>query len=364
MWTRYSRFNLVIQDLEITTPGRICLFGEHQDYLGLPVIAMAISLRANISGYKRPDRQVIIHKPDIGEKEIFSLDDLDYNKPRDYFKSAINVCNFEGLEFTNGFECEIKSSIPIQAGTSSSSAITVSWIHFLSYMADEKVVWSKQKLGELAFRTEVVEFQEPGGMMDQYTTAIGDLVYIGSEPSIDIQTLNASLGSFVLGDSQEPKETLKILKRCRDMRLDLFDSIRLKNQNFDLHSFDQELDLSDLSNEEITLLNGTIRNRDILREAKIELDKASPDHQLIGSLLNDHHSILRDDLHVSTKKIERMLEAAISAGAFGGKINGSGGGGCMFAYAPEDPKAVASAIESAGGKAHLITADEGTMVLI
>ena len=65
-----------------------------------------------------------------------------------------------------------------------------------------------------------------------------------------------------------------------------------------------------------------------------------------------------------TKKIERMLEAAISAGAFGGKINGSGGGGCMFAYAPENPKAVASAIESAGGKAHIITADEGTKVLI
>ena len=97
MWTRYSRFNLVIQDLEITTPGRICLFGEHQDYLGLPVIAMAISLRANISGYKRPDRQVIIHKPDIGQKEIFSLDDLNYNKPRDYFKSAINAVSYTHL---------------------------------------------------------------------------------------------------------------------------------------------------------------------------------------------------------------------------------------------------------------------------
>ena len=159
------------------------LYFDIRDIFLSPRLALSgkkiwIFLRANISGYKRPDRQVIIHKPDIGQKEIFSLDDLDYNKPRDYFKSAINVCNSEGLEFTNGFECEIKSSIPIQAGTSSSSAITVSWIHFLSYMADEKVVWSKQKLGELAFRTEVVEFQEPGGMMDQYTTAIGDLVYI------------------------------------------------------------------------------------------------------------------------------------------------------------------------------------------
>ena len=54
-------FNWVIKDLEVSTPGRICLFGEHQDYLGLPVIAMAISLRAIITGRKRVDNQVIIH---------------------------------------------------------------------------------------------------------------------------------------------------------------------------------------------------------------------------------------------------------------------------------------------------------------
>ena len=54
--------------MEISTPGRICLFGEHQDYLELPVIAMAISLRAKIIGEKRSDNQVIIHKPDLSAK--------------------------------------------------------------------------------------------------------------------------------------------------------------------------------------------------------------------------------------------------------------------------------------------------------
>ena len=349
--------------MEITTPGRVCLFGEHQDYLGLPVIAMAISLRANMSGEKRSDRQVIIHKPDIGEVETFSLDDLSYNKPRDYFKSAINICHAEGLRFSYGFECEIKSSIPIKAGTSSSSAITVSWIHFLSLMADEKVSWDKQKIGELAYKAEVTEFREPGGMMDQYSTAIGDLLYISSEPSMDVQPLDASLGSFVLGDSKEPKETLEILKKCRDIRLKLFNTIRLKNEAFDLHSYEMNLDLSGLDHEERTLFHGTIRNRDILIKARSELNKSSPDHQLIGSLLNDHHTILRDHLHVSTPKIEAMLSSAINAGAFGGKINGSGGGGCMFAYAPEDPESVARAIESVGGKAYIIYADDGTKAL-
>ncbi len=33
-----------------------------------------------------------------------------------------------------------------------------------------------------------------------------------------------------------------------------------------------------------------------------------------------------------------MIAAALDAGALGAKINGSGGGGCMFAYAPPIPK--------------------------
>ena len=70
---------------------------------------MAISLRAKIVGQKREDQQVIIHKPDINESEKFSLDRLSYTKPRDYFKSGINICIGEGLVFSNGFECEITS---------------------------------------------------------------------------------------------------------------------------------------------------------------------------------------------------------------------------------------------------------------
>ena len=112
--------------MEITTPGRICLFGEHSDYLGLPIIAMAISLRAKISGQKRTDNQVIIYQPDINETETFSLKDLRYTKPRDYFKSCIKTCQNEGLVYSSGFECEVSSEIPIRAGASSSSAINVS----------------------------------------------------------------------------------------------------------------------------------------------------------------------------------------------------------------------------------------------
>ena len=349
--------------MEVSTPGRICLFGEHQDYLGLPVIAMAISLRAKIIGEKRLDQKVIIHMPDIKRIERFDLNDTDYRKERDYFKSGIRVCKKEGLSFARGFECEINSDIPIKAGTSSSSAIVVSWINFLNQMADNPMNLTNEKIGELSFKAEVTEFSGPGGMMDQYTTAIGDLVYLESEPSISVEKFNAPLGDFVLGDSRESKDTFGILSRCKNARLKILKKIKPLNVGFSLQSCGPNTDLSMLDKHEKTLFNCTLENRNLLSEAKLELNKKELDHERIGFLLNQHHSILRDHLNISTPKIESMIDSAKEAGAVGCKINGSGGGGCMFAYTPGNAIAVADAIESVGGKAFLVSADEGTKIV-
>ena len=353
---------LTPKHMKISTPGRICLFGEHQDYLGLPVIAMAISLRINLTGKKRKDNKVIIHKPDLGETESFSLDELNYTKSRDYFKSGIKVCQNEGLTFSSGFDCEITREIPIRAGTSSSSAISVSWIHVLSQMADEPTNWNQQKIGELAYKTEAEEFNEPGGMMDQYSTAKGHLIYLQSEPDIAIESLNPKLGTFVLGDSCEPKETMNILRRCRDSRLEIIEKLKVRNPNLYIHSSNVDLDLTNLTENENSLFNGTLQNKNILETALLELKKSEPNHEKIGNLLSQHHTILRDVLQVSTPKIESMLDAAIDVGALGGKINGSGGGGCMFAYAPENFEEVAEAIERVGGKSYIIQSDDGTRI--
>ena len=350
--------------MEISTPGRICLFGEHQDYLGLPVIAMAISLRVNIIGEKRQDRKIIIHKPDLGKKEIFSLDNLDYSQSRDYFKSGIKTCINMGLSFDKGFECEIKSNIPIQAGTSSSSAIVVSWINFLAQVAAKKPKWSLKKIGELAYQTECLEFKEPGGMMDQYITSCGGMLLIKSEPKVSVEKIDSELGNFVLGDSGELKNTLDILNRCKTLRMKIFKKIRSVTSQFDLHTCKDDMDVSFLNRLEKNLFFATIKNRNLLEKSLKELSKRDVDHAYFGHLLNKQHKILRDDLNVSTRKIESMLSASKLAGAFGGKINGSGGGGCMFAYAPKNPKKVASAIESVGGRAYIIGKDEGTKILL
>src|SRR5512135_3029159 len=128
----------VKNELEISTPGRICLFGEHQDYLHLPVVAAAISLRISITGKRRNDRVIHIELPDISRTEIINLDEpITYIKERDYFRSSLNVLLRKGFTFFCGFDCVVNGKIPINAGTSSSSALIVTWINFLTRMSDQ-----------------------------------------------------------------------------------------------------------------------------------------------------------------------------------------------------------------------------------
>ena len=347
----------------VSSPGRICLFGEHQDYLGLPVIAASISLRVTIEGQPREDMIVTVDLPDVGGEETFSMEgDLAYTKAADYFKSGINTMRKDGFTFSNGCDCLVKGNIPVQAGTSSSSAMVVSWINFLSAMSDQAEELEASVLADLAYRAEVQEFDEAGGMMDHYTSAVGGVVYIASEPEMVVEKLSCGLGSFVLGDSLEKKDTQAILSRSKERVIDLVSKIQSENRDFSLHTATSHevAEIENLSEEEMTLLTETLLNRDITSEG-LDLLNEDIDEIRLGDLLNRQHAILRDTLGVSTDKIERMLEASMGAGAHGGKINGSGGGGCMFAYAPDSTEEVAAAVDQAGGKAYIVHVDKGSV---
>ncbi len=349
----------------VSTPGRICLFGEHQDYLGLPVIAAAISKRIQLKGVFRPDKQIQIELPDVGRRETFILEfPLAYTQERDYFKSVLNVLCRKGHVFDKGLEVEVRGNIPINSGTSSSSALIVSWVELLNEMF--QLGYTQKQVGEITYEAEVLEFTEPGGMMDQYSTAVGNVIYLASQPEISIITYQQPLGTFVLGDSCEPKDTLGILSRVKNGTLTGVAKIKALNPDFDLAQATIaacEAYREHLTEDEWVLLCANISDRDILLEAKqmFEGERAWDDVRL-GALLNDHQVNLREHKRISTPKIDRMITAALEAGALGAKINGSGGGGCMFAYAPNDPEAVVDAIENAGGKAYVIRVDVGTQV--
>lgn len=350
--------------LRVSTPGRVCLFGEHQDYLQLPVIPCAISLRIAIEGRRRHDSLVHLALPDISAEISFSLaEPLSYQDERDYFRSAVNVLRRAGFTFTAGFDCTVHGEIPINAGTSSSSALVVTWVNFLAQMSEQRQQLSPEECARYAHAAEVLEFHEPGGMMDHYAAACGGVLALTFHPAFHLKKLSPPLQALVLGNSGEPKDTKGILARVKHQVLDIVARLSARHPDFSLHTVALEaLDryTGNLDRSEKTLLWGTLRNRDLTLEALELLRQPEVDDLMLGELLNEHQVVLRDILKISTPKIDRMIAVALRAGAYGGKINGSGGGGCMFAYAPKDPEAVAQAIEAVGGKAYVVHVDSGT----
>lgn len=353
-----------LKKLKISSPGRVCLFGEHQDYLHLPIVASAISLRISITGKRRKDQSVNIDLPDISEKKSFKLSDqLVYTVERDYYKSAIKVLRRNSFTFSSGFDCTVNGKIPINAGTASSSALVVTWINFLARMSDQSIILTQEKLARYAYEAEVLEFSEPGGMMDQYSASYGGIISIDFIPDTKVTSIKPNLKTFVLGNSGEPKNTMFVLSHVKNRILETVKILNSVDPNFSLNTIKtDELNhyRNNLSEGLFDLLGGTITNRDITLQARLELNKQNIDHRLIGKLLNEHQKVLRDVLGISTFKINRMIEAALDAGAYGAKINGSGGGGCMFAYAPEYTEKVKAAIEKEEGEAFIINSDSGS----
>jgi galactokinase len=241
----------------------------------------------------------------------------------------------------------------------------VTWVNFLAQMSDQQKVLLPEECARYAHAAEVLEFNEPGGMMDHYATACGGVIYLRFHPSLKIEKLDAKLQSFVLGDSGELKDTKGILARVKNGMLKITQQLAARDAEFSLHTVALDgLDryMNELNSKQRSLLWGAVCNRDITTEALAVLRAPALDHRRLGELLNACQTVLRDHLKISTPKIDRMIAAALRAGAYGGKINGSGGGGCMFVYAPENPEIVAEAIAKVGGKAYIVEVDSGTRV--
>ena len=86
-----------------------------------------------------------------------------------------------------------------------------------------------------------------------------------------------------------------------------------------------------LSNDEYDLIKANISDRDILLQARQMFENAAGEWSEVkfGALLNDHFYNLQKYKQISTKKIDRMVEICLENGAWGAKINGSGGKSCI-----------------------------------
>lgn len=359
--------------IQLKAPGRICLFGEHQDYLNYPVIAMAISKYIYLEAEKISANKFLIELPDMQQTLEIPLNnkELEYESKRDYLRSGYNQFLRRGIYFNKGYKIKIKGDIPINAGAGSSSALVIAWLYFLNLISDKRL--TKIQLANEGYNAEVKEFGESGGKMDHFTS-LGGLIYL--EPlKTKVLEFPIKLNGFVLGNSLEKKDTVEDLTRVKNLSINSFKNLKEIMPNF--NQFTTSLEelkhfLPSIEKEYQKKIIGNIINRDITIEAKnlilnnlnllkkqINTIETINFYQKLGDLLNIHQEQLRINIGISTKKIDRMINNCLESGALGAKINGSGFGGTMFAFGQGNEDILIHAMEDGGGEAFSIKTSNG-----
>ncbi|MEM3449943.1 MAG: hypothetical protein QXU11_10345 [Thermoproteota archaeon] len=268
---------------------------------------------------------------------------------RGYCFKGLRIRTIKANEASNLIKESEFFDLPVKKGLSSSAAIcvaTAAALHVLTKgveTIDENLL---KEIADIAYTAERKILQINCGQMDQYSSALGSLLYLDcsvepAKPTFLRPRINLPL---VIGDTRQTKNTSLILAWLRER----------------------------FEKKEPLFLEGVNEISKIVEEAKKELEKESPDLEKIGELMNMNQYYLKTHLKVSgdcpisPNKLDDLIEAARNAKALGAKLSGSGGGGVMVALCkPEDLSKVAESIRKVGGEPFITTVTkEGVRVTV
>jgi mevalonate kinase len=289
-----------------SAPGKIYLFGEHAVVYGEPAIACAVEIRTRVTAKKS---DTIVISSDLGTTGL----DFDIHP---YVSSAI-----EKLGSVN-VSVGISSELPVGSGLGSSAAVTIATLAAINI--EFGLGYSKEELAGMGHEIEQ-KVQGAASPTDTFVSTFGGVVEIPARKRLDMLDCDIVIGNTNKGAT--PKKTAKLVKQVAMLREEHPEVI----------------------NPIIKTIGSFAKKGEVLVKKK--------DYASLGKLMNVNHGLL-DALGVGTTELSALVYAARSAGAFGAKITGAGGGGCMVALT-DSPRKVASAIERAGGRAIMTRATAG-----
>jgi len=369
-----------MRELTVSSPGRADFLNTHQDYKGLPVVPVAINLRMYMHGEITKNKRINVKSLDLelrGEPSTDSFEIginsmLEEGFFGNYLRGVVNVLVKRGYaDKIGGMNVTIKSEIPIGSGLSSSAALEVGFAYLLSTAYGLGL--EKKDLAEISFAAENQEAGIPCGRLDQYGVAFGGIIKLECRPPYRVEPLPFKDLTFAIIDSGIRHSTADIHpQRQEDINRGLkalMENPKVPEKMKKLlgYRFDEPL-WEKLKEDEIedflSILDDKARRRilftlrmqrwtelalKILRGEKIRDDEAfqmfgedrwrrirsSADDErrylILGEIMNEQHSLLRDLYDVSLPELERICEAALDAGAYGAKISGAGMGGSIIA---------------------------------
>lgn len=227
-------------------------------------------------------------------EQVNKIDDLKNDRIREVMKY---------FNIQNPIEISVMSDLPVGLGLGGSSAFTVALIKGLSIYKGETL--SKWQIADLACKIEIDILNEPIGKQDQYICATGGLNWIifSKNQILPIGIKQKSrfknyLCLFYTGKTREAKTVLTEQKNNIPQK--------------------------------IKILNSMVDSVDCFRKNLIKKD-----FRTLGKIIHDNWMMKKNLASTITNpKIDKLYEKGIKAGAWGGKLLGAGGGGCLLFIAP------------------------------
>jgi mevalonate kinase len=290
-----------------SAPGKVYLFGEHAVVYGEPAVPCAIERRATVTVEQRTDDRLRVHASDLSldgftvEYDGSATDRPDVDVPESLVDAAMGYVNAaveQARDAANapdaGFDITVESAIPLGAGLGSSAAVTVAGIDAAT--RELGVDLSTEEVADCAYRAELDVQEGQASRADTFCSATGGAVRVEGD---DCRPIEAPNLPFVVGFDGGAGDTGALVASVRALK------------------------------EEYGFAADAVRAiGDVVRRGEQVL--ADGDLAELGRLMNFNHGLL-EALGVSSRSLDGMVWAARDAGAYGAKLTGAGGGGCIVA---------------------------------
>lgn len=323
-----------------SAPARVCLFGEHQDYLELKVIPAAINLRLQITSQKISGNVIKVHSQDLDETTQIRMNtkylEAEKGSLKSYLEAGILALKMLKQDIIiPPLNVTVRSQIPIASGLSSSAALLVGWIKHLAGILELNL--DERTIAELAYNSEHNFLKIPCGRMDQYASSVGGIFSLVCKEKPMLSRLKYPNLGLIIVNSQIPKLTSNVHgEKVAKIKQVVDNFKKMFNKKLEDITTDFLLESKGkIKSDEFKILKGVVSIKENTSIAEKELSKPTPDLELLGQLLTTQHDFLKNNIQVSLPLLDKIVEKGIKNGAMGGKLTGAGLGGSVVLLTEE-----------------------------